>query len=56
MLHDLRVTLGNDAFLAAMQRYYRDNLFAIAQPEDFFAALGSQGAQRAAQWLSGERP
>lgn len=56
MLHDLRVTLGNDAFLAAMQRYYRDNLFAIAQPEDLFAALGSQGAQRAAQWLSGERP
>ena len=56
MLHDLRASLGNDAFLAALQRYYRDNLFAVAQPEDFFAALGSQGAQRAVQWLSGERP
>ena len=56
MLHDLRVSLGNDAFLTAMRRYYRDNLYTIAQPEDFFAALGSQGAQRAAQWLSGELP
>ena len=56
MLHDLRVSLGNDAFLTAMRRYYRDNLYTIAQPEDFFAALGSQGAQRAAQWLSGEMP
>lgn len=56
MLHDLRVALGNDTFLEAMRRYYRDNLFTLAQPEDFFTALGEQGAQRAAQWLSGERP
>ena len=56
MLHNLRAALGNDAFLSALRRYYKDHLFTIAQPQDFFEALGADGAALAAQWLDGTAP
>lgn len=56
MLHSLRTALGNESFFAALRRYYKSRLFTIAQPRDFFDALGSDGAALAAQWLRGSAP
>lgn len=56
MLHDLRASMGNEAFIAALRRYYEDNLHSIAAPTQFFEALGPESASRAAAWLRGETP
>lgn len=40
-LDELNEQLGDDAFFASMQNYYRQNLFTIARPEDFYAALSA---------------
>ena len=55
MLHDLRVSMGNDAFIGALRKYYDENLYTIAAPANFLEALGA-GADRALGWLKGARP
>ena len=56
MLHDVRVHMGNDAFFAALQKYYEDNRFCVASPEDLFSALGPDGGAILADWLRGDAP
>lgn len=55
MMHDLRVNMGNDAFISALRKYYEDNLYAIAAPVNFLEVLDAQNATNALQWLKGER-
>lgn len=56
MLHDLRVHMGNDAFFAALKRYYERNRFRIAAPEDLFLALDAESAALMQRWLLGSAP
>ena len=56
MLHDVRVHMGNDAFISALRRYYEENRFAVAQPEALFRALGPEGSRVLLGWLRGEMP
>ena len=56
MLHDVRVHMGNDAFLAALRKYYEENRFGVATPENLFAALGQDGGAILADWLTGTAP
>ncbi len=50
--------LGDEAFFAAMQQYYQDNLFGIAGPEDLyrvFVAANPEGVKALwAEWVSGK--
>ena len=56
MLHDVRVHMGNDAFIAALRRYYEDNRYRVAAPDALQAALGEAGAALLNAWLRGEAP
>lgn len=56
MLHDVRVHMGNDAFLAAMRRYYEENRGSVAFPEQLLRALGSDGGRVLTEWLRGDAP
>ncbi len=55
MLHDLRVSMGNDAFIAALRKYYDENLYSIAAPSNVLEALGDH-ADQALGWLKGAKP
>jgi aminopeptidase N len=55
MLHDLRVSMGNDAFIEALRKYYDENLYSIAAPANFLEALGDN-ADQALGWLKGAKP
>ena len=56
MLHDVRVHMGNDAFIASLRRYYEDNRYCVAAPDALQAALGETGAAVLNAWLRGEAP
>ena len=56
MLHDVRVHMGNDAFIAALRRYYENNRHRVAAPDALQAALGEAGAALLNAWLRGEAP
>lgn len=56
MLHDVRVHMGNDAFLSAMRSYYEENRGGIALPEQLLRALGSEGGRVLTEWLRGDAP
>ncbi len=55
-LHDVRVLLGNESFLSALRDYYKRNRFALAQPQDLYSSLGTEGSSLLHGWLSGEMP
>lgn len=38
---ELNKLLGDEAFFAAMQQYYRQNLFGIASPQDFYEVVSA---------------
>ena len=56
MLHDVRVHMGNDAFLSALQTYYENNRFRVAAPEQLLTALGETGGGVLTNWLRGNAP
>jgi aminopeptidase N len=39
VLEELNTQLGDDAFFAAMQQYYKQHMFSIAAPQDYYDAL-----------------
>lgn len=53
MWHDLRVQLGNEAFLSALRQYYAQNRFLLAQPEDLYEAMGETARRSMAEWICG---
>jgi hypothetical protein len=42
---ELRQTIGTDAFFAGLHRYYQDNAFTVAEPEDMKAAFEQASGQ-----------
>lgn len=54
LLDDLRLRIGDDAFLQTLQFFYRDNAFRIAQSEDFYAAIAEAAGIEHARWFRGQ--
>jgi hypothetical protein len=47
---ELRQTIGTDAFFAGLHRYYQDNAFTVAKPEDMKAAFEQASGQDLTQF------
>ena len=57
MLDDVRNTVGTTAFLSGLKRYYSDNKYKIAEPQDLVGAM-EQCSKRSlnelfASWING---
>lgn len=57
MLDDIRNTVGTEKFMAGLKKYYADNKFGIAQPQDLMGAMEKASKRQLKplfeSWLNG---
>ncbi len=56
MWHALRQEMGDEAFFAALRRYYANNEQSLADKQSLYASLGGEWAAFVEEWLTGRAP